>query len=113
VIGNDVTVGHSALVHGTTIHDGVLVGMGSLVLSYSTVGRNAVIGAGALIPERFEVPEGAVMIGVPAKQRDALGEEQIARLSGIPGRYVRVSRQYINEVASVYASEQKEGSDEH
>jgi carbonic anhydrase/acetyltransferase-like protein (isoleucine patch superfamily) len=113
VIGNDVTVGHSALVHGTTIHDGVLVGMGSLVLSYSTVGRNAVIGAGALIPERFEVPEGAVMIGVPAKQRHALGEEQIARLSGIPGRYVRVSRQYINEIASVYASEQKEDSDEH
>jgi carbonic anhydrase/acetyltransferase-like protein (isoleucine patch superfamily) len=112
-IGNDVTIGHSALVHGTTIHDGVLVGMGSLVLSYSTVGRNAVIAAGALIPERVEVPEGAVMIGVPAKQRDALGEEQVERLAGIPGRYVRVSRQYMNEVAKVYGADRKEGSDEH
>jgi carbonic anhydrase/acetyltransferase-like protein (isoleucine patch superfamily) len=102
VIGNDVTVGHSALVHGTTIHDGALIGMGSLVLSYSVIGAGAVIAAGALIPERFEVPAGAIMVGVPAKQRDALSDEQAGRLSGIPGRYVRVSRQYIDEVARVY-----------
>lgn len=111
-IGNDVTIGHSALVHGTTVHDGALVGMGSLILSYSVVGRNAVIAAGALIPERFEVPEGAIMIGVPAKQRDELGDEQAERLAGIPGRYVRVSRQYIDEIARVYGP-QGESSDEH
>jgi carbonic anhydrase/acetyltransferase-like protein (isoleucine patch superfamily) len=105
VIGDDVTIGHSALVHGTTIHDGALVGMGSLILSYSVIGRGAVIAAGALIPERYEVPEGAVMVGVPAKQRDALGGEQAERLAGIPGRYVRVSRQYIAEVGSVYGKE--------
>ncbi len=102
VIGNDVTVGHSALVHGTTIHDGALIGMGSLVLSYSVIGAGAVIAAGALIPERVEVPAGAIMVGVPAKQREALSEEQAERLAGIPGRYVRVSRQYIDEVARVY-----------
>lgn len=101
-IGNDVTVGHSALVHGTTIHDGALIGMGSLVLSYSVVGAGAVIAAGALIPERYEVPARAIMVGVPAKQREALGEEQAERLAGIPGRYVRVSRQYMQEVARVY-----------
>jgi carbonic anhydrase/acetyltransferase-like protein (isoleucine patch superfamily) len=112
VIGNDVTIGHSALIHGTTIHDGALIGMGSLILSYSIVGRNAVVAAGALIPERFEVPEGAIMVGMPAKQRQDLGDEQARRLAGIPGRYVRVSRQYIDEVASLYRS-QGEASDEH
>lgn len=98
VIGNDVTIGHSALVHGTTIHEGALIGMGSLVLSYSVVGAGAVIAAGALIPERYEVPAGAIMVGMPAKPREALDEEQANRLAGIPGRYVRVSRQYIAEV---------------
>lgn len=108
VIGDDVTVGHSALVHGTTIRDGALIGMGSLVLSYSTVGRNAVVAAGALIPERADVPDGAIMIGVPARQRERLSDEQAERLGGIPSRYVRVSRQYIGEVARVYGREAKE-----
>lgn len=110
VIGDDVTIGHSALVHGTTIRDGALIGMGSLVLSYSSVGRNAVIAAGALIPERCEVPDEAIMIGVPARQRDGLSDEQAERLAGIPGRYVRVSRQYIEEVARAYGSASKEGT---
>lgn len=100
-IGNDVTIGHSALIHGTTIHDGVLVGMGAVVMSYSEIGAGAVIAAGALITERFQVPPGAVMVGMPAKQRSELDEKQAAHLAGIPGRYVRVSRQYISEVEEV------------
>lgn len=103
-IGDDVTIGHAALVHGTTIHDGALIGMGSLVLSYSVVGKGTVIAAGALIPERAVVPDGAIMVGVPARQRDALGEEQAERLAGIPGRYVRVSRQYIDEISRAYGN---------
>jgi carbonic anhydrase/acetyltransferase-like protein (isoleucine patch superfamily) len=102
VIGNDVTVGHLALIHGTTIADGVLIGMGATVMSYSFIGRNAVIAAGALIPERVEVPEGAVMVGMPAKQRDALSEEQQRHLGGIPGRYVRVSGVYRGELAQLH-----------
>lgn len=100
-IGNDVTIGHSALVHGTTIGDGVLVGMGAIVMSYSEIGAGAVIAAGALIPERVIVPEHAVMVGMPAKQRSALDEQQARHLAGIPGRYVRVSRQYIAELAQL------------
>lgn len=107
VIGNDVTVGHSALVHGTTVHDGVLVGMGAILMSYSEIGAGAVIAAGALISERAVVPEHAVMVGVPAKQRSALDEQQAQHLAGIPGRYVNVSRQYIAELT------QLEGTDEH
>lgn len=101
VIGNDVTVGHSALVHGTTVHDGVLVGMGAILMSYSEIGAGAVIAAGALIPERVAVPKNAVMVGMPAKQRSELDEKQAQHLAGIPGRYVRVSRQYISEITNL------------
>lgn len=105
VIGNDVTIGHSALVHGTTVNDGVLVGMGAILMSYSEIGAGAVIAAGALIPERAIVPEHAVMVGMPAKQRSALDEKQANHLAAIPGRYVGVSRQYIAELAMENESE--------
>lgn len=114
VIGNDVTIGHSALIHGTTIHDGALIGMGSLLLSYSVIGAGAVIAAGALVPERMKVAAGAVMMGMPAKQRDALGEEQSARLAGIPGRYVNVSRKYIEIINTLNkANEGEDAAREH
>lgn len=106
-IGNDVTIGHTALVHGTTIGDGALIGMGANIMSYSEIGAGAVIAAGALITERTVVAPNAVMVGVPAKQRSALDEKQASHLAGIPGRYVRVSRQYITELAAL------EEQDEH
>lgn len=108
-IGNDVTIGHSALIHGTTIGDGTLIGMGAIVMSYSEIGSGAVIAAGALIPERANVPAGAVMVGMPAKQRSELDDAQAAHLGGIPGRYVGVSRTYIAELAALAAEE----ADEH
>lgn len=99
VIGNDVTIGHGALIHGTEIGDGVLIGMGAIILSYSKIGANAVIAAGALIAERVEVPAGAVMVGLPAKRRDRLDDGQQERLLEIPPRYVAVSRIYKAEIA--------------
>lgn len=104
VIGADVTIGHSALVHGTTIGDGTLVGMCSIVMSYSTIGRNVTIGAGALVPERAEIPDGAVMIGLPAQQRGELDRAQQEHLAAIGGRYVDVSRQYRAELMELFAS---------
>lgn len=101
IIGNDVTIGHAALIHGTTIRDSVLVGMGAIVMSYSEIGTGAVIAAGALIPERIQVPAGAVMVGMPAKQRSELDEKQAEQLAGIPGRYVCVSSQYLAEMEGV------------
>ena len=112
VIGDDVTIGHSALVHGTTIHNGALIGMGSLILSYSVIGRNAVVAAGALIPERYEVPADAVMVGVPAKQRDALSPEQTKRVLGIPGRYVRVSGVYREIVDNLEREHEEDATSE-
>ncbi len=100
VIGDDVTIGHGALIHGTKIGDGVLVGMGAIVLSYSTIGAGAVIAAGALIAERVFVPGGTVMVGLPAKQRSELDPEQRERMREIPPRYVAVSRVYKAEIGS-------------
>jgi len=110
VIGDDVTIGHGALVHGAVIGDCVLVGMGAIVLSYSKVGANAVIAAGALIVERVEVPAGAVMVGLPAKQRSELDAEQQERLSKFPGRYVGVSRIYRSEIGSASVPESQRDS---
>ena len=105
VIGEDVTIGHTAIIHGTEIGDRVLVGMGAIVMSYSRVGSDAVIAAGALIPERVEVPAGAVMVGVPAKERSRLDEAQRAHLDAIPGRYITVSRTYKTELGDLFADE--------
>ncbi|MGC4104924.1 MAG: gamma carbonic anhydrase family protein [Thermomicrobiales bacterium] len=108
VIGDDVTVGHSALIHGTTIGNGSMIGMGAIVLSYSRIGSGVVVAAGALIPERMEVPDGAVMMGIPAKQRDSLSAEQQERIAGIGGRYVNVSRNYLADLRSTVTWEHAE-----
>jgi len=108
VIGDDVTIGHSALIHGTTIANGSTIGMGAIVLSYSRIGSGVVVAAGALIPERMEVPDGAVMMGIPAKQRDSLSAEQQARIGSIGGRYVNVSRNYLADLRSTVTREQAE-----
>lgn len=103
VIGEDVTIGHTAIIHGTEIGDRVLVGMGAIVMSYSRVGAGSVIAAGALIPERADVAAGSVMVGVPAKVRPPLDDDQQAHLEGIHSRYVEVSRIYRNELGALLA----------
>lgn len=100
MVGDEVTIGHGAVIHGTTIGNRVLVGIGAIILSYSTIDADAVIAAGALIPERTEVPAGAVMVGLPAKQRDQLGPEQRDRLAEIPARYVGVRKEYLDHFRS-------------
>ena len=67
VLGDRVSVGHRAVLHGCTIEDDVLVGMGAVVLNGAVVGRGALIGAGAVVTQGMQVPPGAVVVGVPAK----------------------------------------------
>jgi carbonic anhydrase/acetyltransferase-like protein (isoleucine patch superfamily) len=90
-IGEDVTVGHSAIIHGATVGDGSLIGMGAIVMSYSTLGDHCVVAAGSLVTERTDVESGAVMIGVPAKPRSALDEGAQEQLNGIASRYLQVA----------------------
>lgn len=80
-IGDDVTIGHGAIVHGTTIGNGTQVGMGAVVLSRSRIGEGSLIAAGAVVLEDAQIPQGSVVMGVPAKiKRDVTLEERAALL---------------------------------
>lgn len=67
-IGNDVSIGHNAIVHGCTIHDKVLVGMGAIVMDHAEIGAGSVIAAGAVVLQNTKVEPGSLMAGVPAKR---------------------------------------------
>ena len=77
-LGKNVTVGHSALVHGCTVGDGSLIGMHATLLNHCVIGRNCIIGAGALVPEGMVIPDGLVAVGVPAKIIKTIRPDQAA-----------------------------------
>ncbi|MDX9751058.1 MAG: gamma carbonic anhydrase family protein [Flavobacteriales bacterium] len=74
-IGNDVSIGHNAIVHGCTIHDKVLVGMGAIVMDHAVIGEGSVIAAGAVVLQNTIVEPGSLMAGVPARRIRAVGED--------------------------------------
>ncbi|HMS33490.1 MAG TPA: gamma carbonic anhydrase family protein [Ignavibacteria bacterium] len=94
-IGNDVTIGHNAVVHGCTIKDRVLIGMGSVLLDDSTVNSDCLIAAGSLIKENFIVPEGVLAAGVPAKIIRDLNVEEIAKIRQSAQNYIAYAQDYI------------------
>jgi len=67
IIGNEVSIGHNAIIHGCTIEDQVLIGMGSIIMDHCHIGKHSVIGAGAVLPKNTKIPAGSVYGGVPAK----------------------------------------------
>lgn len=79
-VGENVTVGHGAILHGCTVGDNSLIGMGAIVLNGAKIGKNCLIGAGALVPQNMEIPDGSLAFGSPAKVRSALDEAAIASL---------------------------------
>ena len=91
-IGNNVSVGHNALVHGCKIKDNVLIGMGSIVMDGAVVESNSIIAAGAVVLEGTHVESGSIYAGIPAKKVKQLNEEQTNRLiEGIANNYVMYS----------------------
>jgi len=90
VIGNKVSIGHNALVHGCTVHDNVLIGMGAIVMDNCVVHSNSIIAAGAVVLENTVVESGCIYAGVPAKKVKELNKEQTSRLiEGIANNYVK------------------------
>jgi len=79
-IGNDVTVGHAAVVHGAKVADEVLIAMRATVLSGAVIGRHSIIGAGALIKENFVVPEASLVLGIPGEVVRELRPEEVERV---------------------------------
>ncbi|GAB5415571.1 MAG: gamma carbonic anhydrase family protein [Congregibacter sp.] len=76
VIGEGVTVGHNAMIHGCEIGDGTLVGINAVVLNGAKIGKRCLIGANALVTEGMEIPDGSMVLGSPAKIKRSLSEEQ-------------------------------------
>jgi carbonic anhydrase/acetyltransferase-like protein (isoleucine patch superfamily) len=101
VIGDDVTVGHSAVVHGCTIEDRCLIGMGAILLNGCRIGSGSIVAAGALVPEGFVVPPGSMVMGMPARVRRALTPEEDASIKWYADNYVRYRLDFQSEHAPV------------
>jgi carbonic anhydrase/acetyltransferase-like protein (isoleucine patch superfamily) len=97
-VGNNVSVGHSAVVHGCTIGDGSLIGIGATILSHVTIGRYCIVGAGALITERKEFPDRSVIIGAPAKRVREVTDDEVEMLEETAAHYAELGRRYHAEL---------------
>ena len=99
VIGDDVTIGHRAVLHGCTVKDRCLVGIGAIVLDGAVVGPDAMVGAGALVPPGMVVPPGTLVLGAPAKVRRELTPEEVASLRTSAAHYAGYAARYRGEGA--------------
>ncbi|MGC9403909.1 gamma carbonic anhydrase family protein [Vibrio genomosp. F10] len=101
LIGDDVTVGHKVMLHGCTIHDRVLVGMGAIVLDGVVIQNDVMIGAGSLVPPNKVLESGYLYVGSPVKQARPLTEKEQAFLQKSSDNYVQNKNDYINNVTSI------------
>jgi carbonic anhydrase/acetyltransferase-like protein (isoleucine patch superfamily) len=96
-VGDRVTIGHRATVHGCTVGDECLIGIGATVLNGARIGSQSIIGAHALVPEGMEIPSGVLVVGVPAKVRRELTDEERAGLAAQAARYVANAARHAKE----------------
>ena len=100
-IGANCTIGHSAIVHGCTIGDNTLIGMGATVLTGAKIGRNCLIGANALITEGKEIPDNSMVVGAPGKVIRQIDDEGVKALAASAERYVRNARRYASGMTEI------------
>lgn len=94
IVGNDVTIGHSATVHGCTIGERSLIGIGATILSHAVIGSECIVGAGALVTERKTFADRSLIIGVPAKRVREVSDDEIRMLAESAAHYVELGRRY-------------------
>jgi carbonic anhydrase/acetyltransferase-like protein (isoleucine patch superfamily) len=97
-IGDRVSVGHGAIVHGCTIGDDCLIGIGATVLDGATIGNGSIVAAGALVPEGATIPDGHLVLGIPAKIVRPVTEEERERILHTAERYVELKNAYLNKI---------------
>jgi carbonic anhydrase/acetyltransferase-like protein (isoleucine patch superfamily) len=93
-IGEGVTIGHQATLHGCTVGDGSLIGIQAVVLNGAKIGKNCLVGAGALVTEGKEYPDGSLIVGAPAKVIRTLSPEQVEGLRRNAAHYVENAQRY-------------------
>jgi carbonic anhydrase/acetyltransferase-like protein (isoleucine patch superfamily) len=94
-IGDEVTIGHGAIVHGAQIEDTVLVGIGSIVLDGAKVGAGSIIGAGAVVTEDTEIPDRSLVLGVPGKVARQVTDEQLRLIKANAKSYATLAQRYL------------------
>jgi gamma-carbonic anhydrase len=97
-VGNRVTVGHLVMLHGCTVEDDALIGIGAIILNKAHIGKGAVVAAGALVPEGMEVPAETLVMGSPAKPRRAVTPEEKQRFALGVKHYVEKAAVYLSEL---------------
>jgi carbonic anhydrase/acetyltransferase-like protein (isoleucine patch superfamily) len=97
IVGERVTIGHNATVHGCVLEDDVLIGIGAIVLNGAHIGAGSIIAAGAVIPERTVVPPRSLVSGVPGKVRRALNDDDLEMIRGYARNYLEYTRTYLAE----------------
>lgn len=102
IIGENCTIGHSAIVHGCSIGDNTLIGMGATVLNGAKIGKNCLIGANALITEGKEIPDNSLVVGAPGKVIRTLDEAAIAALTASADRYVQNAKRFASGLVEVH-----------
>jgi carbonic anhydrase/acetyltransferase-like protein (isoleucine patch superfamily) len=94
VLGDRVTVGHAAIVHGATVEDDCMIGMGAVVMNGANIGRGSLIAVGAVVTEGTDVPPGSVVMGVPGQIRREVTEADRARIHRAATHYVEQARKF-------------------
>ena len=101
LIGTNCTVGHNVILHGCTIGDGALIGMGAIVMNGARIGRGSIVGAGAVITEGKEFPEHSLIIGAPARVIRTLDAAQVERMGSAARSYVRNGPRYVKGLKKI------------
>ena len=100
-IGDDVTVGHLVMLHGCTVGDGSLIGIGSVILNRAVIGKGCIVGANTLIPEGKVFPDRVLIVGSPGKVVRELSDDDVARLKASATHYVDNARRYRNDLEAI------------
>jgi carbonic anhydrase/acetyltransferase-like protein (isoleucine patch superfamily) len=96
-LGDRVSVGHAAIVHGATVADDVLIGMRAVIMNRARIGAGSIIGVGAVVTEDTEIPPGSIVIGVPGKIKRAAEERDRKSIRHAADYYVKLAKQYRSE----------------
>ncbi len=97
-IGKNVTIGHSAIIHGCTIGDNCLIGMGAIIMNHAKIGNNCIVGAGALITENKTFPDNVLILGSPAKVIRELTKEEIQNITTNAEIYISEAKKELKEI---------------
>jgi carbonic anhydrase/acetyltransferase-like protein (isoleucine patch superfamily) len=110
LLGDGVTLGHGAIVHGAQVADNVMIGMRAVVMNGASIGANSIVGVGAVVTEGMQIPAGSLVLGLPAKIQRSLEPHEIERVAHAARHYVDRGREYRQSAARRGADDQRQAA---